>query len=114
MFYRKCPEAIEGIDADHYKYRWNIQYDKAFNCWSCNEIVIDVPLSNNKITQRVLEYLWPVSDQLKMINEFNAVQNELYDKDYSQIVIDRYNMFLINRQAVKDRIDEDCKEYGIE
>lgn len=114
MFYRKCPEPLEMIDLDHYKYRWNIQYNEDQCAWSCNEIVIEKPITCNNITKRVLEYLWPIDIQVKMINEYNTALEGLCDKDIQKEYCMRYRQFLVERLAVKARIHKDLFEHGIE
>lgn len=114
MFYKKHPETLEMIDVDHYKYRWNVKFDKSTNSWFCNEIVIEQPINYNNITKKVLESIWPIDEQLKMINDYNTILEDVCSEEGREEVLLKYRQFLIDRLAIKAKIRKDLLQYGIE
>ena len=114
MFYKKCPETLEMIDVDHYKYRWNVQFDNSTNTWFCNEVVIEQPINYSNITKKVLESVWPIDEQLKMINDYNTILEDICSEEGREEVLLKYRQFLIDRLAIKAKIRKDLLQYGIE
>lgn len=81
--------------------------------WQCNEVIVWMPLSSNKITEAVLTQVYPNNYEQKLINEYNAALMGMYDEETRQRKITAYTAFLTERNALKAQIDADCKELNI-
>lgn len=115
------PAKIERIGLKKIIYRWDIQSslladpmtDEPFTQYEYYQVVVYCPITANKITKKVIETVWPVDYEQKLVNDYNAAQLNLFDADTSQQIIDRYTQFLLERSALKAQIDADCVEAGI-
>ena len=115
------PSVIEKIGLKKIIYRWNIQSrqlvdpmtDESYTQYEYYQVVVYCPITANKITQKVIETVWPVDYEQKLVNDYNAAQLNLFDADTTQLIIDRYTQFLQERAALKEQIDADCIEAGI-
>jgi hypothetical protein len=115
------PSTIEKIGLKKIIYRWDIQSrqlvdpltNESYLQYEYYQVVVYCPITANKITLKVIESVWPVDYEQKLVNDYNAARLNLYDADTAQLIIDRYTQFLQDRQALKDQIDADCVEAGI-
>lgn len=116
VFYDHEPSVLEPVGNGSYLYHWNIQVneseDKVLQ-WQCQEVTVWPPLTANKITEVVINELWAPNYEQKLINEFNSAYLGLYTEDILEEKIEAYKQFLLNRQAIKDQIDNDCKMFEI-
>ena len=124
VFYDNRPSILEKVGDGSYRYRWNItevempndmmeDNEKTRTQWSCEEVIIFAPLSPNKITEKVIAELWDSNYEQKLLNEYNASTLGMYDEDVAKSKIDKYKVFLRQREAIKQQIDEDCKMLNI-
>ena len=124
VLYDNRPSILEKVGNGSYRYRWNItevempndmmeDNEKTRTQWSCDEVIIFAPLSPNKITEKVIAELWDSNYEQKLLNEYNAATLGMYDEDVAKSKIDKYKVFLRQREAIKHQIDEDCKTLNI-
>ena len=124
VFYDNRPSILEKVGDGSYRYRWNItevempndmmeDNEETRTQWSCDEVIIFAPLSPNKITEKVIAELWDSNYEQKLLNEYNASTLGMYDEDVAKSKINKYKVFLRQREAIKHQIDEDCKMLNI-
>lgn len=119
-YYSEKPSIFEPIGDGRYRYRWNIQQevkqdiDTEIINWSCDEVFIPSPLKSNQIIEYVIGYIWPINYQQKLVNEYNAAMNGMYDETQTDLIITRYRDFLRERKEIKEHIINDCNENNIE
>lgn len=121
-YYDSYPSKLQTIGNGSSFYRWNIQstiiksedmnQDDRIE-YTADEVIVWYPLSPNKITESVINELWPSNYEQKLINEYNAAILGVYDTETSDLKIQTYKNFLIERDLIKQQIDLDCKELGI-
>lgn len=119
------PVKYEPIGNGSYFYRWDIKEEhiepeegseEPAVQWSSEEVVVWAPITANKITQAVIEQIWAVGYEQKLINEYNGAKMGLYgdpDGEEAQAKIDQYLTFLIERGKIKAQIDKDCEDLNI-
>lgn len=123
-FYDMKPSKYEAVGNGSFIYRWNIQEVSApessesegeqHTQWQCEEVNVWSPISRNKITEAVVSHIWSNNYEQKLVNEYNAAQLGVYSGEDAEAKIARYTDFLTERAAIKEQIDEDCTELGIE
>ena len=124
VFYDNRPSILEKVGDGSYRYRWNItevempndmmeDNEETRTQWSCEEVTIFAPLSPNKITEKVIAELWDSNYEQKLLNEYNASTLGMYDEETATNKINKYKVFLRQREAIKHQIDEDCKMLNI-
>lgn len=124
VLYDNRPSILDKVGDGSYRYRWNITEVEMSNDmmedneetrtqWSCDEVIIFAPLSPNKITEKVIAELWDSNYEQKLLNEYNAATLGMYDEETATNKIDKYKEFLRQREAIKQQIDEDCKQLNI-
>ena len=120
-FYSQKPKVLEAVGNGSYLYRYNITEEQTEATeqteqqtqWSCEEVTVWVPLSANKITEKVLTEKWDNNYEQKLVNEYNAAVMGMLSEDVAQKRKDAYMTFLQERTILKTQIDNDCKEMGI-
>lgn len=123
-FYDHKPSTLEATGNGSYIYRWEIEElvpvvtDENINeehtsQWKCQEVTVWGPVSSNKITEAVINELWESNDEQKLVNEYNAALLDVYDEETAAAKVAAYKSFLTARNAVKQQVDDDCAELGI-
>ena len=99
------PSKLEANGNGSYTYRWDIQEVQVENHfgeagdngqatkWTCNEVVVWGMVTNDKLKKAVITHLWDSDKEAKIIND--------------------YKEYLPKRKAIKEMIDNDCKELNI-
>lgn len=120
VYYDAKPLIFESNNNGSYTYRWDIHRveipagtdtEETMTKWECREVVVWGTVTSNKITEAVINLLWPDNYEQKLINEYNAASVGIYGAKTSaeaQEKITAYKSFLTERHAVKQQIDEDC------
>lgn len=78
-----------------------------------DQVRVYEPISANKILAAVIADAYDQSYELKLVNEYNAAINGLYDDDTAEEKKTAYTSYLTTRAALKDQVDADCEELGI-
>lgn len=117
-FYDEKPAVIEAVGNGGWYYRWYIQEievgeEEPRKQWQCEQVVVYAPLDSNKIVKAVIEEVWGLDVENKMLNEFNGAQLGIYDEATNESKIAKYKQFLQERNELKAQVDKDCKEAGI-
>ena len=116
------PDVLQKTEKGSYLYHWNITETTATDeegnertTYDYDEVRAFAPITANKILAAVIAETWDSTYELKVINEYNAAQNGLYDDDEEKKAakIEAYTTFLTERQALKDAVDSDCNTLGI-
>lgn len=118
--YDNKPSIYEANGDGSYTYRWDIHevempagadMEETTTKWECREVVVWGTVTSDKITEAVINLLWPGNYEQKLINEYNAASVGIYGAKTSteaQAKITAYKAFLTERHTVKQQIDEDC------
>lgn len=118
--YDNKPSIYEANGDGSYTYRWDIQAvevpagtdnEESTTKWECEEVVVWGTVTSNKLTDAVINHLWPKDHEQKLINEYNGATLGLFGAQTStdaQNKIDAYKDFLNKRKAIKLQIDTDC------
>lgn len=119
-FYDKKPSMLEAVGNGSYKYLWDItevqqmpheEGREATTQWRCQEVTVWAPLSANKITEAVINELWPVGYEQKLINEYYSVQLGIITGEEAEAKVEAYREFLAKRAEAKAQVDKDWEEY---
>lgn len=118
--YDNKPSIYEANGDGSYTYRWDIQAvevpagtdnEESTTKWECEEVIVWGTVTSNKLTDAVINHLWPKDHEQKLINEYNGATLGLFGAKTStkaQNKIDAYKEFLNKRKAIKLQIDTDC------
>lgn len=130
-YYDEKPSKFEAVGNGSYLYRYNIKEVEAQSGnvsdddsskddsakktqWECDEVAVWSPISSNKITEAVIGHEWDSNYEQKLQNEYYSAQLGILTDDAAKTATERYKKFLSDRHAVKQQIDSDCKELGIQ
>lgn len=120
VIYDNKPEALTKVGDGSYRYAWNIQpitieMDDMdpIQQFTADEVIVWSPISANRITQAVINAVWPLDYEQKLVNEYNAAMLGVYSEEVAKGKIEEYKAFLVERSALKAHIDEDCAKLGI-
>lgn len=121
------PSKLEANGNGSYTYRWGIQEVQVENHlggsdnseqmeventtkWTCNEVIVWGMVTNDKLKKAVITHLWDSDKEAKIINDYNAAQLGILTE---RSATDGYKEYLKQRKAIKEMIDNDCKELNI-
>lgn len=120
VFYDNKPATLTKVGDGSYRYAWDIQpitieIDDMdpIQQFTANEVIVWSPITANRITQAVINAVWPLDYEQKLVNEYNAAMLGVYSEEVAKAKIEEYKAFLIERSALKARIDADCAKLGI-
>lgn len=120
VFYDNKPEVLAKVGDGSYRYAWDIapvtieSFDEdPIEQYTAYEVVVWSPITANRITQAVINAVWPVDYEQKLVNEYNASMLGVYPEEVAKGKIEEYKSFLVERSALKAHIDEDCAKLGI-
>ena len=114
------PDAFAAVGNGNYLYRYGMEEVAAPSMddeqermqFTYNEVLILGELTADKVTQAVIIDAFPADYEQKLVNEYNAAKEGLYDDDEeSREKIDAYKAFLVKRAELKAMVDEDWEEY---
>ena len=108
VFYSERPSVFQTYENGEVQYRWDIE--EVISQWKCNEVTINSPIDKDKLTQAVITSIWDSDLENKLINDYNGAKAVLFNEETNQKYIDAYNVFLIQRKAIKEQIDLDWNE----
>jgi hypothetical protein len=112
------PKALVSIENGKYIYRWDL-IEKSFQSidgtsfpqWLFKEVVINDPLTSNKIVESVITYEFPSNYEQKLINEYNSVILGVITGDEAEMKTKQYVDFLQRRNELKAQIENDYQEF---
>ncbi len=131
-FYDNQPSKLEAVGNGSFIYRFNIkQVEKPVHeplsgeqtvsepqmQWQVEEVTVWAPISSNKITEAVITEKWDNNQEQKLVNDFNGANLGIYGSAKSADAtskVEAYKAYLTERAALKNQIDADCLELGIE
>ena len=132
-FYDEKPKVYEAVGNGSYLYRWAIkevegepQTESTISKmettsltetkpqWQCQEVTVWSPVTCNKVVKAVFGELWDNDHEQKLINEYYSAQMGLYDEETKAKAEAAYKTFLTERAALKEQVEKDCKDCGIE
>lgn len=83
--------------------------------YTFQQVRVYEPITANKILAKVIQDNFEQSYELKLVNEYNAAVNGLYDDDNTATAKkEAYTNYLTTRAALKAQVDSDCKSLGID
>lgn len=105
------PAVLQNRGDGAWYYRWGIEQVQVEEGtkYKCHEVLVWETLTQDKITEAVIDYLWGGGYEQKLLNDYFAYQHELLPETAEA----RYLNFLAERKAVKEEIAAVCVEYGI-
>lgn len=122
-FYSEKPAAFVANGDNSYMYHWDVVRIEAAGdgertggsgSWQTEEVQVYAPLTANKVLEAVIEEEYPKSREQKLVNDYNAVALGVATGDDAKEKTAAYTAFLERRKALKECVDADCKEFGIE
>lgn len=121
-FYDNKPTKLEAVGNGSYLYRQDIKEvtvenngtEETHTQWECEEVTVWSPVTANRITEAVIAEKWDSDHEQKLVNEYNGAQLGVYGEDEAKEKVQAYKDFLAERLSVKNLIDADSKELGIE
>lgn len=114
--YDERPEVLGSLGNGAYQYRWNIsqvEVGNAENEWQCDEVTVWPTLTAAKITKAVIEEVWPLDEEQKLINEYNGAQMGIYSEEVATEKVEAYRTFLAERERLKAQVRADLVKIGI-
>jgi hypothetical protein len=113
------PEKFSDNGNGSITYRWDIaeaqiirqmgQEETEETKWQCNEVIVWKTVTRAKITTRVIEEIWGIDVEAKLLNDYNASVLGVLPIEYQS----KYLAFINERKTIKDQINADCIEYEI-
>ncbi len=101
-YYDNEPAKMQAVGNGSYLYRWNIQHitHNEDEIWQCNEVLVWNTPTREAVTEAVITAVWPSSVEAKLINDYNAVNENILPDEYKQPYID----FINERNELKEEI----------
>lgn len=121
-YYDEKPSVISEVGNGSVLYRYGITEVEVWQGewlpstrkqYACQEIVVWLPVTSDKITEAVITDRWDSNYEQKLVNEYNSAKLGLLDKDAAARCIDAYTAYLRERIALKAQVDADCAALGI-
>lgn len=120
VFYDNKPEVLTKVGDGSYRYAWDIQPItiemngmEPIHQFTANEVIVWSPITANRITQAVINAVWPLDKEQKLVNEYNSAVLGLLPTDEADVKIKAYKDFLRDRAMLKAQVDKDCAELNI-
>lgn len=114
------PDAFRRAGRHSKLYAWNIEErtdtnesGAEYTTYDYEEVEVHEPITANKVVAAVIAATWDSTYEQKLVNEYNAAVNGLYDDETAETKKAAYLAFLQERQALKEQVDSDCEEHGI-
>ena len=74
-----------------------------------NSLRVDFPVNSNTILETLITEMYPQNIEQKLLNDYNAANAGIEDKEKAQPYID----FLGTRKSLRAMVEADCKANGI-
>lgn len=84
-----------------------------YTTYEYEEVRVYEPITANKLLAAVIADKYDQSYELKLVNEYNAAINGLYDDDTAEAKKTAYTDYLTARAELKTQVDSDCEDLGI-
>lgn len=111
LYSKEAPKQVELISPETYRVRWDIYKikeeteDGVVEQYVCNECTVYAPLTQDSILQAAIREIISQSEELKLINDYNATQLEITT---DQEAVEKYKSFIRWRNELKKKIGEIC------
>lgn len=124
-YYDEKPSVISEVGNGSVLYRYGIEeieapimdfgeeQEKTRTQYVCQEVVVWKPITSNKITEAVITDRWDNNYEQKLVNEYNAAQLGLLGEE-AKTRVEAYTNYLKERALLKEQVDADCIELGID
>lgn len=117
-FYDSKPSVLEAVGNGSYLYRWNIEEvvpeltgenaeKEKVSQWKCKEVTVWPPVTADKVIEAVIRAKYSASDEIGLVNKFNAYQQGL---DVDADIVDEYTGYLSYVAEVKRQVRKDLGE----
>lgn len=120
VFYDNKPATLTKVGDGSYRYAWDIQPitiesadSDSIEQYTAYEVFVWSPVTANKITEAVINAMWPMGYEQKLVNEYNSAVLGLLPTDEADVKIKAYKDFLRDRAMLKAQVDKDCAELNI-
>lgn len=113
---KEAPKQVELISPETYRVRWDVRKvkeeteDGVVEQYVCNECTVYAPLTQDSILQAAIRAGISQSEELKLINDYNAYTLGLTT---DPMVVDRYKNYIGWRANLKIKIDTLCASNNI-
>lgn len=84
--------------------------------WECQEVIVWATVTQDKITESVVNKLWSQNYEAKLVNDYNAAKEGVFGdptNEKAQFHIIAYMNFLTERKLIKEQIKSDCESLKI-
>ena len=116
------PSVLEAVGNGSYLYHYDMtevdrpaqEGEAEGKQWQYEEVTVWAPITANKITEKVLTSRWDANVEQKLVNEYNSAQMGLLNEEEAVRKTEDYRAFLTERNRLKDQVDSDCEELGID
>lgn len=114
-FFDNRPEVLGNMGDGSFRFRWAIEEVEVAGkmMWSCEEVTVWPTLTASKITKAVIEEVWPMDVEQKLINEYNGAQMGIYAEEVATERVEAYRTFLAERERIKAQVMADLIKIGI-
>lgn len=117
-FYDNKPSNWEAVGNGSFMYRWNIEEvvpelteenaeQEKVSSWKCEEVTVWPPTTADKVIEAVIREKYSASDEIGLVNKFNAYQQGL---DVEADIVDEYTAYLSYVAEVKRQVRKDLGE----
>lgn len=117
-FYDNKPPYLEAVGNGSYIYRFNIEEvvpelteenagEEKVSQWKCEEVTVWKPVTSDKVIEAVIRAKYTASDELALVNKFNAYQQGL---DVDADIVNEYTEYLSFVANVKRQVRKDLGE----
>ena len=114
--YDSMPNAYQVNSGGSVYFRWDIapviiagENEESVTKYQCDEVLIWNTLTRDKITEAVIEEVYPDSVEKKFINDYLAASTGVGNV----ADIDTYKAFIADRDRLKSLVSDECLKQGI-
>lgn len=94
-------------------YNFNVEQktdDEGFVYYEHDTLIVQWPLTRRNVFKSLLEALYPLDLELKLINDYNT---EMSSDNPNQEKINAYQVFLQDRETLRQQVINDCITHNI-
>lgn len=97
----------------HYNYNVQQQQDEEGETYYTHDtLIVSWPLTRRNVFKSLLEALYPLDFELKLINDYNTELN-IVAEQRDQSKIQAYQQFLSDRETLRQQVINDCETANI-
>jgi hypothetical protein len=103
----------DKVKTAHYNYNVQEQQDEEGETYYTHDtLVVPWPLTRRNVFKTLLEALYPLDFEIKLINDYNT-EMSIVPEQRDQSKIQAYQQFLSDRETLRQQVINDCQTANI-